>query len=81
MAEEKKDVLKQIAKKAYTDLGHPVAAPTGELVGLVPRAIRAALAPVEKWVLQQEYNVNETKKLLAEKLKNVSPTLIDMLPL
>lgn len=39
---------------------------------LVIRAIHAALSPLEKWVLQKEYNLAETKKLLEEKLKNTS---------
>ena len=71
-----KEVAKEIAKDAYADGGKPIVKPTGELVGLVPRAIKAALAPVEKWILQREYNVEETKRLLAEKLKNVPPELI-----
>ena len=71
-----KEVAKELAKDVYADAGRPVAKPTGELVGLVPRAIRAALAPVEKWVLQQEYNVAETKKLLEEKLQGTPPELI-----
>ncbi len=37
---------------------------------LVVRAIHAALTPLEKWVLQEEYNLAETKKLLEEKLNN-----------
>ena len=71
-----KDVAKEVAKDVYEDVGHPIAKPTGELVGLVPRAIKAALAPVEKWVLQREYNVAETKKLLEEKLQSTPPDLI-----
>lgn len=71
-----KDVAKEVAKDVYADAGKPIAKPTGELVGLVPRAIKAALAPVEKWVLQQEYNVAETKKLLEEKLHGTPPELI-----
>lgn len=39
---------------------------------LVVRAIHAALSPLEKWVLQKEYNLAETKKLLEEKLKDTS---------
>lgn len=35
---------------------------------LVIRAIHAALSPLEKWVLQKEYNIEETKKLLERKL-------------
>lgn len=37
---------------------------------LIVRAIHAALNPLEKWVLQKEYNLAETKILLEEKLKN-----------
>ena len=37
---------------------------------LVVRAIHAALSPLEKWVLQKEYNLAETKKLLEKKLKD-----------
>ena len=39
---------------------------------LLVRAIHVALSPLEKWVLQKEYNVAETKKLLEEKLANTS---------
>lgn len=71
-----KEIAKELAKDVYSDGGKPIVKATGELVGLVPRAVKAALAPIEKWVLQREYNIEETKKLLEEKLKNVSPELI-----
>lgn len=71
------EVAKEIAKEAYEDGGKPVVKPTGELVGLVPRAIKAALLPLEKWVLQREYNVAATKRLLEKKLENISPELIE----
>ena len=38
-----KETAKAVTKEVYADVGHPIAKPTGELVGLVPRAIRAAL--------------------------------------
>ncbi len=38
---------------------------------LVIRAINAALSPLEKWVLQREYNIEETKKLLKKKLSDI----------
>lgn len=72
-----KDVAKEIAKDAYGDIGKPVAKQTGELLGLLPRAIKAALSPVEKWILQREYSIEETKKLLEQKLANISPDLIE----
>lgn len=71
-----KEIAKELAKDVYSDGGKPVVKATGELVGLLPRAIKAALLPVEKWVLQREYNIEETKKLLEEKLQNVPPELI-----
>lgn len=71
------EMAKEIAKEAYKDGGKPVVKPTGELVGLVPRAVKAALSPLEKWILQREYNVAETKKLLEEKLQNTPPELIE----
>lgn len=77
MLEEKQEVLKEIAKDLYDDLGRPSAACAGETLSLVPRAVKAALAPLEQWILQREYNVAETKKLLEEKLKNVSPEDIE----
>lgn len=70
------DDIEEVVKDAYDDLGHPVAKPTGELIGLVPRAIKAALAPLEQWIMRKEFNIAETKKLLDEKLKNVNPKLI-----
>ncbi len=71
-----KEAMKELAKDAYADAGKPIVKPAGELVGLVPRAIKAALSPLEKWILQKEYNVEETKKLLEEKLKNIPPEQI-----
>ena len=72
-----KEVAKEVANDIYADGGKPVVQPTGELIGLVPRAIKAALLPLEKWVLQREYNVAEIKKLLEEKLQNTPAELIE----
>lgn len=72
-----KEVSKEIAKDVYDDAGKPVLEPTGQTVGLIPRAIKAALLPIEKWVLGREYNLKETQKLLEEKLKNVRPEDIE----
>ena len=69
-------IAKEVAKDAYTDVGKPILKPAGELIGLIPRTIKAALLPLEKWICQREYNLEETQKLLEEKLKKVSPDLI-----
>jgi hypothetical protein len=77
MVDVTKEVAKEISKDVYNDAGKPIAKPAGELLGLVPRAIKAALSPVEKWVLQKEYNIEETKRLLEQKLEGISPDLIE----
>ena len=63
--------------EVYNDVLKPAAQATGGLLALVPRAIRAALAPLEKWILEREYNVAEIRKLLEEKLKDVAPENIE----
>ena len=65
------EVSKEIVKDVYVDAGKPIVKPTGELLGLIPRAIKAAFAPLEKWILNREYNVAETRKLLEQKLQNI----------
>lgn len=72
-----KEVVKEIGKDVYADGAKPVVKPTGELIGLVPRAIKAALSPLEKWILNREYNIEETKKLLEKKLESIDPNLIE----
>lgn len=77
MDELKNEILKETAKEIYNDAGKPITKPTGEVLGLVPRAIKAALLPVEKWIVGREYNLEETKKLLEIKLQKISPDLIE----
>jgi hypothetical protein len=72
-----KDVVIEIAKDAYQDAGKPIAKSTGEMLALVPRAIKAALLPLEKWIMDKEYNLAETQKLLADKLKDIPPEQIE----
>ena len=67
----------EIVKEVYSDVAKPLVQPTGEIAGLIPRAVKAALAPLEKWIMQKEYNIAETKKLLEEKLKDVKPENIE----
>lgn len=62
--------------KIYDDTISPITNPTAETLGLIPRAIKAALLPLEKWILNREYSLQETALLLEEKLKNISPEKI-----
>ena len=49
---------------------------TGNTLALVPRAINAALTPLQKWIMNKEYELEETKKLLEQKLEKVDPEKI-----
>ena len=62
-----------IAKEVYTDVAKKPLKETGKVFALVPRVIHAALANVEKWVLNKEYSIKETQKALEYKLQNLTP--------
>lgn len=62
--------------KVYDDIAHPAASESGKILGRIPRAINAALAPLDKWILRKEHNVAETKKTLAAKLESINPSNI-----
>lgn len=62
--------------KIYDQALDPVVSPTAQTIGLIPRAIHAAFVPLEKWILNKEYNLAETQALLEQKLQNVPPEKI-----
>lgn len=66
-----KEMITQTAGKTYDDVVHPVAQATGKILSFIPRTIRALLSNWERWLLNREYAVAETEKLLSEKLKNI----------
>lgn len=72
-----KEATKEIGKNIYEDTIKPIVKPTAEVLGMIPRAIKTALLPCEKWILNKEYNLAETKKLLEAKLENVAPENIE----
>lgn len=60
-----------IAGKVYDDGLHPAVQEIGKTLALLPQAVNAALAPLQIWIVNKEYNVEETKKLLEQKLSRV----------
>lgn len=60
----------------YEDALQPTVKEIGKFTTRVPRAINAAFSGLDKWILNKEYSIDETKKLLAQKLKNVEPAKI-----
>ena len=71
-----KAVVKIISKSGeqiYKDLAQPVVTGIGKTLGLIPAAINAALTPLQIWIEQKSFNIEETKRRLAEKLNHVNP--------
>ncbi|MFU0831711.1 MAG: DUF4393 domain-containing protein [Oscillospiraceae bacterium] len=60
----------------YKDGLQPSVQETGKMLARIPKAINAALSGVDIWIAKKEYAVGETKKLLAQKLKNMDPEKI-----
>lgn len=71
------ETVKVVGEDVYEDGLKPIVKPIGELGGLIPRTIRAALAPLEKWIMVREYNLEATRRLLEEKLQNTPAELIE----
>lgn len=69
------DTLKT-APTLYEDALQPTVREVGEFVSRIPRAINAAFSGLDKWILNKEYAIDETKKLLEKKLENVDPDKI-----
>ncbi len=67
------NVAGEVIKQGYGDVKDPLVKPLATSLGLVPRAINAALAGVQKWILHREYSVEKTKKLLEIKLASIEP--------
>jgi len=71
--ETAKEIAKQVPiKDIYEDGAKKSVKATGDIVSLVPRAIKAALNPLSMWIMHKEYNLAATEKLLEDKLSNVS---------
>jgi hypothetical protein len=66
----------KVAPDLYDDALKSSAQETGKVLNRIPRLINAVLAPIDIWILNKEYNVEETKKLLAKKLENIDPEKI-----
>ena len=69
------DTLKT-APTLYEDALQPTVQEVGKFAARIPRAINAAFSGLDKWILNKEYTLDETKKLLEKKLENVDPNKI-----
>ncbi len=69
------DTLKT-APTLYEDSLQSTVQEVGKIVERIPRAINAAFSGLDKWILNRENSIEETKKLLALKLQNVDPEKI-----
>ena len=63
----------EVFPKLYDDMIQPTAQETGKILACIPQAINAAFSSLDIWIANRDYNVEETKVLLAKKLGNVEP--------
>ena len=61
------DTLKT-APTLYEDGFQSTVQEMGKFVSRIPRAINAAFSGLDKWILNKEYAIQETKKLIEVKL-------------
>lgn len=64
-------LVSQTAGKVYDDIAHPAIQATGQIVSFIPRSIRVLLGKWEKWIVNGEYAIKETEKLLEKKLEDI----------
>lgn len=66
----------EVFPKLYDDMIQPTAQETGKILARIPQAINAAFSSLDIWIANRDYNIEETKVLLAKKLENVEPEKI-----
>ena len=71
-----KSLVEQTAGKAYEDIAHPTVKTVGTVLSYLPRTIRVWFSKWEKWILNGEYAIEETAKLLKDKLDGIAPEKI-----
>lgn len=69
------DTLKT-APTIYEDALQPTVQEVGKFAARIPRAINAVFSCLDRWILNKEYAIDETKKLLEQKLENINPEKI-----
>lgn len=66
----------ETAPQIYDDALQPTLKETGKLIERIPKAINAALSGIDIWIANKEYNIEVTKKILYQKLKNIDTNQI-----
>lgn len=61
----------EVLCKAYDDIIHPTAEPTGQILSYLPRAIRLCFARFEKWLINGEENLRLTSEALKDKVSKI----------
>ena len=69
------DLIKT-APQVYEDGFQDTVKESEKFLARIPRAINAALSGLDIWIAKREFNVEETKRILAEKLEHVDPEKI-----
>lgn len=66
------DAIEQVPE-LYDDALKPATQQSGKFLERIPRAINAALAPLDCWIREREHKVKQIEVLLEQKLNNVPP--------
>lgn len=67
------DKINVPVKEIYNDLLSPSVKSLGNTVSLLPRAIAVALHPIEKFIVTEECNMAECRRLVEKNLRSVNP--------
>ena len=67
-----KEFVFQTAGKTYDDMAHSAAKAIGQLISFIPHTIQVWLGTWEKWIINGEYSIEKTKKIVEEKQANLA---------
>lgn len=65
-----------VLKELYTDIAHPVLKPTGEILSMFPRTLKAFLSGWDKWLINREESLKLTARAIEAKLSNIEESKI-----
>lgn len=73
---DKFELPNETIDKIYDDAFHPAVSEVGNALGVLTRAIRSALDPLEIWLLKRDYNKKQVESELEKSLSPVDPERI-----
>ena len=72
-----KEIMTETIKEVYEDGAKETIKETSKVISLIPRTIHAILLKLEKWILNREYSLKMTQKMLEYKLAKYDPSQVE----